>query len=437
MSSHEKIIIMGFGKTGKSLVNFFLKKKQYISLYEEHELSPQDNQFLIDNKIKLINNQADPSIKENYSKCFVSPGFDLRKEVFNSIDKKIISNDISLINEVVNQDVIKIAITGTNGKTTVCSILEQLLNYLSYPAKAVGNIGYPILSLKNDEKIKFLIVEISSFQLETLSPEARFNIASILNIEQDHMDRYDDFEDYKNTKLKLIEHSDYSIVKKNILNEKHIEREDVFISAEKFKSNKTNHKFFFKEASLEIDSPSLIGEHNGENIYNVLLILKKIGIDIYNKKIKEFFLTYKNVPHRIELVGKCNGATFYDDSKATNLASTNVALKVFNEPLLLILGGLLKGQSLNDFNIPKNVKKIYLFGRDGKIFKDYFENKEIRPFLEIFENLDDLMKKLFKDIESDDIVLLSPGCASMDLYKNYQERGAHFKALVQKYKNEF
>ena len=92
---------------------------------------------------------------------------------------------------------------------------------------------------------------------------------------------------------------------------------------------------------------------------------------------------------------------------------------------------------MNDFSIPKNVKKIYLFGRDGKIFKDYFENKEIRPFLEIFENLDDLMKKLFKDIESDDIVLLSPGCASMDLYKNYQERGAHFKALVQKYKNEF
>lgn len=437
MSPDEKIIIMGYGRTGKSLVNFLLKKNQNITLYEEQEISPLDKKFLDDNKIKLINNFNDPLIKENYSKCFVSPGFDLRKKVFQGINKKIISNDISLINEVVSRDVIKIAITGTNGKTTVCSILEQLLNYLSYPAKAVGNIGYPILSLNSEEKLKFLIVEISSFQLEVLSSEARFNIAAILNIEQDHLDRYNDFEDYKKAKLKLIEHSDYSIIMNNILDDQYSKREDVFVSKGNNKSNKSSHEFYFKEGIIKIDSPGLVGIHNGENIYTVLLVLKKIGINIYSNKIKDFFFNYKNVPHRIELVDKFTEVSFYDDSKATNLASTNAALRVFNEPLLLILGGLLKGQSLNGFSIPNNVKKIYLFGKDQQIFKDYFKSIEIKTPCENFVNLEDLMKRIFDEMVNGDIVLLSPGCASMDLYKNYQERGSHFKALVESYKNGF
>lgn len=339
-----------------------------------------------------------------------------------------------------------IGITGTNGKTTTASLLAFSLKEAGYKCYLAGNIGYAFSEcvLKADEN-DYVVLELSSFQLDHIN-SFKPDYAVILNITPDHLNRYkNDFELYKKSKLRIFENQnedDFLILNKDdkILNELKLgknvkpiwfstrERESVnaFINEENFHWNYKENS----ECIIKIEDFSLNGEHNISNALSVLSVLKLENID--NKKIKDAFMNFEAVEHRLELVAEKNGVSYINDSKATNVDSVWYALGSFGEkPIHLILGGKDKG---NDYElikdlVRKNVKKIYAIGSSSKKVYDYF-NGIVE--VQITEKLENTIEFVSKEVVKGEVVLFSPACASFDQFKNYEHRGEVFKELVRK-----
>ena len=371
----------------------------------------------------------------------ISPGVDPRHPLLKKMIKKgvIFHNDISLFFE--NNDLLGtkiIAVTGTNGKTTVCSMIEQIALESGLKAKAVGNIGLPILDIDQVELFDLLIIELSSFQLEVLN-KAKIDVAVILNISDDHMDRYDSFTQYFKVKAKL-----FDLAEINIIN-----RDDEKLDALKHKANLsfgtsesqnkddyilTNNIFSpFVErgdgVTILLKGLKLLGEHNKLNIVAAIACMQSAFPKFNHFKINNL----KGVNHRLEWLKNVQGIEFYNDSKATNVDATITALKSFdNKNIFLIAGGDSKNQILKPLEkyLRQRVSALYLIGQDAHIFEENF--KHIRSLkITSHKLMKDAVLSAYKDADAGDIVLLSPACASYDMYKNYKERGDEYKSIVE------
>ena len=433
-------LILGCGQTGLSIGRYLINDFK-ISFYDE-------NQSALDKAKKLFDNEKNLFFSGNLEDLFfeeidfvaISPGIDPSHPLLNKIGKNIkFHNDISLFfdkNELLKTKII--GVTGTNGKTSVCKMIEQLVQESGLKAKAVGNIGLPILDLKEVETFDVLIIELSSFQLEILN-EAKIDVGIILNISEDHMDRYNSFEKYLKAKSKLLDLSEIKI----------INRDDKKLSSFK---NKVNLSFgisaplnkedfvlinndsgsYIKrgtELSIELNDIKLMGEHNKLNIMSAIACINSVFPELSDLKINNL----KGINHRLEWVKNVNGVNFYNDSKATNIDATIKALKSFDKKnIFLIAGGDSKGQVLAPMEkfIKKKVLALYLIGQDAHIFE---ENFRLIDSLKItnHELMKDAVELAYKDAEAGDTILLSPACASYDMYKNFEERGDEFKSIVE------
>ena len=434
------VLILGCGQTGIS-IGRYLKNNIKISFYDENKNALDNAKKLFDNEKNLFfSGNLEELSFEGVDYVAISPGIDPSHPVLNKIRKKIkFHNDISLFfdeNELLGTKVI--AVTGTNGKTTVCKMIEQLSQESGLKAKAVGNIGLPILDFKNVDTLDVLIIELSSFQLEILN-KAKIDVGIILNISEDHMDRYNSFSKYLKAKSKLLDLSRTKI----------INRDDEKLSSF---NNKVNFSFGISEPlkkedyviinndsgsyikrgdglSIELNNFKLIGEHNKLNIMSAIACLKSVFPELSNLRINNL----KGISHRLEWVKSINGVDFYNDSKATNLDATITALKSFNKKnIFLIAGGDSKGQFLMPLEkfIKKKVLALYLIGQDAHIFEENFrfiDSLKIKKYKLML----DAVLSAYKDAENGDIILLSPACASYDMYKNYEERGNEFKSIVE------
>ncbi|MBK8943759.1 MAG: UDP-N-acetylmuramoyl-L-alanine--D-glutamate ligase [Ignavibacteriae bacterium] len=336
-----------------------------------------------------------------------------------------------------------IGITGTNGKTTTTSLCSHLLNSSGIKAIAAGNIGLPfsevVTSIKKDE---FVVLELSSFQLDFID-QFTPDYAIMLNITPDHLDRYENrFDLYIKSKMRIIKNQterhtfiyngdDENIPLGYVSNK-------VNLFAFSIDKSITNGCFLdddwivfaqdeYEEDVCQVEDLSLKGEHNLMNSMAVITVAMKIGIE--KELIKKALGTFKGVEHRLEFVKEINGIKFINDSKATNVDSVWYALRSFEEPILLILGGKDKGNNYNDIKeeVKKRVKKIYAIGSSSQKVVDFF--KAIKP-VEIVNSLEDAVKKGLDDASDGDVVLLSPACASFDMFKNYEDRGTQFKSIV-------
>ncbi len=336
-----------------------------------------------------------------------------------------------------------VAITGTNGKTTTTALCAHLLNVCKIKAYAAGNIGFAFSEIALDvTESEWVALEVSSFQLDFID---KFNpcFSMILNITPDHLDRYNNnFDEYIDAKLRITKNQvsgSYIIANAD---DKNTPLERIKSSAAKFRfSTKKkvddgayleNGKLYFSRGSeseyvCESDDLSIKGEHNIANALAVLIAAKKIGI--VNEDIKKAFSNFPGVEHRIEFVRELNGVKYYNDSKATNVDSVWYALRTFSQPVFLILGGKDKG---NDYNLIKEpaqnvVKKIYAIGSSAQKVYDFFS-----PFIEveIISTLEKCVVKGSKEAKAGEIILLSPACASFDMFENYEHRGKVFKQSV-------
>jgi UDP-N-acetylmuramoylalanine--D-glutamate ligase len=338
-----------------------------------------------------------------------------------------------------------IAITGTNGKTTTTSLCGHVFNTCGYKTYVAGNIGVAfseiVLDLKEGE---FVSLEISSFQLDLIE---RFKPAAalILNITPDHLNRYENSLDkyaeskqriYENQEEKdfLILNTDSKAVMKYLSEHK---SKSIYFSLNEEQNDgcfysdgevvfRTNGKENFRCSRNDIN---IRGEHNLANAMSVICAAKVFNLD--NAGIVKGLQTFESVEHRLELVREINGVKYVNDSKATNVDSVWYALKSFDEPILLILGGQDKGndyEQIKDLVIQK-VKKIYAIGSSAEKVFGFF-HKDVK--VEIEKSLEDAVKKSSRETQKGDVVLLSPACASFDMFNNYEHRGKVFKEAVNK-----
>jgi UDP-N-acetylmuramoylalanine--D-glutamate ligase len=435
-------IILGCGQTGLS-IGRYLSNNTRISFYDESPISLDNARNLFGTK---GNSYFTGELKEEFFDTVdfvaISPGVDPRHPIIKRMIEKDIPfhNDISLFflkNNLLRTKVI--GVTGTNGKTTVCSMIEQIALESGLKAKAVGNIGLPILDIDQVDILDVLIIELSSFQLEVLK-NGKIDVGVILNISDDHMDRYNSFANYFQTKEKL-----FAISKINITN-----RDDEKLDTLRHKANlsfgisATNNKEDYiltnnysgsfvergGELTVELKDLKLIGEHNKLNIMAAIACIQSAFPKFNDFKINNL----KGVHHRLEWIKNTKGIDFYNDSKATNVNATITALKSFNKKnIFLVAGGDSKNQILKPLSkyLKQKVSALYLIGQDAHIFE---ENFNFIKSLKItnHKRMKDAVLSAYEDASVGDIVLLSPACASYDMYKNYKERGNEYVAIVEK-----
>ncbi len=339
-----------------------------------------------------------------------------------------------------------IAITGTNGKTTTTSLMNYAINSCGLVSKVGGNIGNAFSEFADfTTKDEFSVLEISSFQLDFIDTfKPKYSV--LINITPDHLDRYENsFDKYALSKFLICKNqdeNDYFIINRDDEKIKEYENRNsrvnkiYFSIKQKVKNGaySISDKIYFSKSGISeevcsVSDLSLKGEHNLYNALAVVSVLKLMGIE--NEKIKESLNTFPGVEHRLEFVREIKGVKYINDSKATNVDAVWYALRSFNNPIYLILGGKDKGNDYNQIKLPvqNNVKKIYAIGSSANKVYNYFN--EIVP-TEIKKDLEDCLVSAEKEAENGDIVLLSPACASFDMFNNYEHRGQVFKNIVKK-----
>ena len=433
-----KIAVLGMGVSGISVAKYFLKQKAEVFAIDKNNLAleklPQIRELLAAN-MRLTGEDID--LKNLALDMLIfSPGCPLNHpiiELAKNLNIKTVSEIGFAISNIENQ---KIAITGTNGKTTVTLLLEHILNYASMPAKALGNIGKPLTDLISENSSEILALELSSFQLESLSGNF-FDSGVILNITPDHLDRHGSLANYVKAKAQL-----FNCLKKNGQLLVHEQLKTDF----KGLFDKKNIQTFGFSASANLYSDLNYLYLNGERAFALPISLKgKKNIDLENfmaafwlsnlagVSVKDFlaaFACFQKPAHRIEFVKKISGIDFYNDSKGTNPDATIKAVEFLDGPIVLIAGGLDKGLCYSPWNLKfaGKVRAIVLIGENSHKISAQMSSK-----FEIFkeQTLADAVCRAFKISTSGDKVLLSPGAASQDMFKDYAHRGDCFKSLVQ------
>ncbi len=408
----KKIMLLGFGVTGQDVLKTLLEKKADVIVVDDN-ISEKTAEYLRQNQINFYTTDAAVSKQIEFDYIIKSPGIRYSNPLIKNIDQSKVINDIEISYYLTqNTDTKIIAITGTNGKTSTTSFVTELLNTAGYRAFSCGNIGIsPIRILQENEKVDYLVMELSSFQLKAID-KFRADYAFFLNFSPDHLDYHDDLADYYNSKLNVV---------------KNIPTSKLLFAGEPIKVEGLD-----LEIKLPIDKvpERLTTNLKGLSRINMNLIYqfsKELKIDDATF-IKALDKNYHGLEHRCEFVGEKDGIKFYNDSKATNVESTRIALEQLNNVVLLV-GGSDKGEDLTRLNkYSKNVKQTIAYGAN----QDQFT---MEP-MDKAADLEMALKQALKYATAGDVVLLSPSSASYDQYNNYEERGRHFKALVKNYLGE-
>ena len=420
--------ILGLGISGLAAFEFLRKKNK--------------NVVVFDDKLK-------PNLKlEKYWKNYVDWDWDKLKRIIISPGIKIIGknkhpivtfakkhkielhNEIELYFEQKPKSIV-IGITGTNGKSTLASLISYILTENKINNIICGNFGNPTCSVNPFEK-NVVIIELSSYQLLSI-PSLKLDLGVITNISNDHLDYHGDFNSYVNAKLRLIES-----IKENghlVVNHKDIVLKNKIIQKLKF----INDINVLNTCGIKIKSKNLLGEHNKILFEISFLISKKIGVE--RSSIKSSIFNFVPLPHRMEVVYKSSYLEIINDSKATNGESASAALKSYQN-IHWIAGGLEKKDGLGKaLNHLKQVEAIYLFGSSQKRFYKQLKETNFKRKIFLFNNLKKLIKYLFLSIskikKNKVTILFSPAAASFDEFKSFEERGEFFKKEVLKHVKDF
>jgi UDP-N-acetylmuramoylalanine--D-glutamate ligase len=308
-----------------------------------------------------------------------------------------------------------VGITGTNGKTTTSELLGAMFRAADRPVAVAGNVGRPVTSLDGAlDKEAWIVCELSSFQLEDVY-RLRPRVAVLLNLEPDHLDRHSSYESYRDAKLRIFENqteADVAVVPRGF--------EAVPGGADRVE--------FRADDPLPAE-PLISGDHNRENAAAATAAARAAGID--EDAIAEALRTFRGVEHRLELVDERDGVRFVNDSKATNTAAARRGIAAYSgQPLRLILGGSLKGESFDELaeGLPASVRSIDLIGEATEAIAASL-GRAGRPFRRSGD-LATAVGAAAGDAEPGDVVLLSPACASYDQFRDFEERGETFRRLV-------
>ena len=413
MDMHKNnIAILGLGKSGLAVAEYLHNTNQKFDVYDEN-LGPDISDALatIDPQAPLIQTSFNKTANIKYDRVFISPGISPSLKFVQSIqtNEGSLTNDIELFINRAKKPII--AITGSNGKSTTCKLLQHVLEKNKYHVLCGGNIGTSALTLLKLPEPDYYLLELSSFQLE-IAKNYNIECGVILNVTEDHLDRHGNFEAYLHCKLKLASHS-----KKLVVNQK-----DKNLCGIKHK----NITYFNTDSSTEQTQNSKI---NPNNISAIKAIIQSLELPISENNL--YLNEFKGLVYRHQFVSRINKIDFINDSKSTNPGCIIEALKYKNQPNILILGGQTKNVDLKVLVPWLKTKVIFsvAFGESKMQYQQLCIDHCIP--IKIAENLEQAVAIAYKYAVSNDTILLSPGGASFDLYPGgYKQRGEHFNSLV-------
>lgn len=442
---NKNILVLGLAKSGYYAAKLLHALGAKITVNDAQDLTNDtDAQELASLGIKIISNgHPNDLLNVGFDVIVKNPGIPYD----NVIVRQALEQQIPIITEVeVATSVMEahlIGLTGTNGKTTTTSMIQDMLNLdrRAGSAYAIGNIGIPAsqvaLSLKD---VDDAVIELSSFQLMG-TPTLRPEIAVLLNLYSAHLDYHGSQAAYEEAKMNLIQNQtieDVLVYNKDqphleALVLKHAKAILLPFSRKEYLENGVSIKdgkiYFKKEAVAQISDVFLEGLHNLENFLAAIGVAKLKGVS--NAAIQQVLRQFTGVKHRTQFVTEFAGRIFYNDSKATNIEATENALVGFNQPVILLAGGLDRGNSF-DALIPaleKNVKALVTFGETADLMSETAKKAGIEKIVKV-ENVETAVPKAYELSNAGDVILLSPASASWDQYKNFEVRGERFIAAI-------
>jgi UDP-N-acetylmuramoylalanine--D-glutamate ligase len=441
----KRLVILGGGESGVGAALLGKKEGYNILLMDEGSLKDGYRKELQQAAIDFIENAIDEEKLLSADEVVKSPGIPEKNEWVKKLRKK----NIPIISEIElafrhKGDSKIIAITGSNGKSTTTALTFHICQTAGLNCALVGNIGYSFAKQVAEDPKELYVAEISSFQLDDIK-DFRPDVAVLLNITEDHLDRYEyKFENYVNSKLRITMNQtseDYFIynlddeVITNYLKQKPIKSFQLPISMKQkvanggyIQNDEMHIKVKEEQTQMSIYDFALKGKHNQYN--TMAASVAGATMDIRKEKIREAVETFENLEHRMEMVATVRGVEFINDSKATNVNSTWFALESMTKPTVLILGGIDKGNdyALLEDLVKEKVKAIVCMGVDNSKIHAAFDSK-VSTIVDS-ASAEEAVDYAYRLATVGDVVLLSPACASFDLFKNYEDRGKQFKEAV-------
>ena len=440
-----KIVVLGGGESGCGAAYLAKKKGLEVFLSDKGAIKENYKQFLTENEIDFEEENHDEERILKADWIVKSPGIPKKADIIHKIHMKgiRISSEIEFASEFTNAKII--AITGSNGKTTTTSLIYYILKNDGMNVGLGGNIGYSFAKQVADENHEYYVLEVSSFQLDDIQ-NFRPYISLLLNLSKDHLDQYNyNYEEYALAKFRITENQEndnfFIYNKDDEMSKNILEKFEVKAKMIPFSTNEkmTEGGFIDDEQlivklkdkfSMKLDELSLMGNHNVANSL-AASIAGKI-LEINNESIRNSLMTFQAVEHRLEFVSEIDGVKYINDSKATNVNATYYALESMKAPTVWIVGGQDKGNDYSEIEdlVKRKVKAIVCLGIDNQKIIDFF--KEKKEFIYDTSSMAEAIEISKSLAKKGDTVLLSPCCASFDLFKSYEDRGRQFKEQVLK-----
>jgi UDP-N-acetylmuramoylalanine--D-glutamate ligase len=434
------ISILGGGESGVGAALLAKSKGFDVFLSDSGVLKSTYQETLRENQIEFETGTHSLDRILTSDEIIISPGIPEKTDIVKAIQAK----GISLVSEIefaARYTKAKIvAITGSNGKTTTTLLTYHFLKSAGLKVGLAGNIGQSFAKQVMEDQHEVYVLEISSFQLDRCF-QFKPDVAVLLNITPDHLDRYEyKFENYIASKFRIFQNADANtscvfwaddeVLKVNLANISASARVKTVSFNTKADAYITADKIQFEGTELNLADAPLKGPHNAINMAVAMLAAHEAGVSF--TQMLHSLASFENAPHRLEPCGVWDGVEFINDSKATNVDAVYYALNSYKQPLILIMGGVDKGNEYEvlDPLVKEKVKGLICLGTDNAKLETHFGG--MVPQLFATDSLENAVKKGMEWATSGDVVLLSPACASFDLFKNYEDRGDQFKSTVKR-----
>lgn len=449
MFENKKILILGMARSGYEAAKYLAKHGNEVILNDGGSSDKQNQDHIQELKSLgvtfIFDSHPDDLIDDSFDYLIKNPGIAIdHKYVIQARDIGVeVLNEAEMAYRLLPDDVKLIGITGTNGKTTTTMLTYLMLKQAGLSVHLAGNIGYPLCSfLEKLHSGDIIVMEVSCQQLENMS-KFRPDIALMTNLYPAHLEFLKTYDNYKRVKLKLFANqtvSDIAIL--NINNEEVMNGTSNIVSVTKYFSStqEINGAYYLDDALwyygdkiIDREQFLLAGNHNVENALAAIMIAKEFAVS--NDSIVEVLSTFRGVEHRLEFVDNVNAVSYYNDTEATNIRCTQIALSAFKQNVILILGGLERDQNFYDLDdCLGSVKHIVAIGSCRERIRTYADDRNIP--VSVFEYLKEALPYIESIAKPGDTVLLSPASASWDQYKQCEDRGDEFKDYIKNIRKE-
>ena len=437
---HYDAAIVGLGKTGLSCFRYLSNQGLNVAITDSREEPPELLELKAEfESASVYLGQINEQVLLASDQIILSPGVSLdNKSIKLSIENNIpVFGDIELFCQKAQAPII--AVSGSNGKSTVTTIVAEMTRLAGLKTYVGGNIGIPALDLLSDSTPDLYVLELSSFQLET-TYSLNAHASVVLNVSPDHMDRYSSLKDYLNTKKRIYSGQGLMVLNKDeeyihsIMDSK---RDTIYFSlgapeGENFGLINHNNEVWLSQGNEKIINKNQLKIKGEHNISNALAAMALAGaVNVPTNIMADVLKNFTGLEHRCQLVREIDNVSWYNDSKATNVGACIASITGLCElgNIILIAGGDSKGADLSGLNpiVKKYIKRVFLFGVDANKLADVMGSDVDKEFV---NNMNEAVKGASKIADPDDIVLLAPACSSLDMYKNYQQRGDAFISAI-------